>query len=267
MSEIENDTFDPFDTLSGDEPEATETAVETEPEGTAEAAESEQHPDTQESETEQPETAEQPQEEPAKTVPLAALIDERKKRQALEAELTALKQPAAPSPAQPATSERLLPDPWDDGFPVAAEQALGKVGQLEAKITAMQTNFVGAGLNAAAEKLGDEVFNQTYETIRQNPQMAAFVFNHPDPRGAFLQLHENISRQQIASQIPVGMSLDDFVLQRAAELQAAGNTPAQVATADTPKPIAPPRSLASAPGTAGTKRPPLSDDPFDDVLS
>lgn len=166
-------------------------------------------------------------------VPITVVLDEREKRQKAERELEQIRSQQPQPQAQP------IPDPLDDpeGYANYAHSAA-----LHVKLD-MSEEFV-------RQHKGDEIVDKArdwaLEQFQLRPGFQQEVFNQRNPYGYIVQQYE---REQIASTV----TADDFAqFQAWKQAQAQLTTQQQpAATAASPSPAAPPRSLASAPAAGG----------------
>lgn len=164
-------------------------------------------------------------------VPLAAMLDERDKRKALEAELAQFR--AQQAQQQPEPAPDMFEDP--DGYRNYQDQ---KVAQ-----TAYQMNLRWSERIASIQH-GEETVSQAkqwgYDRCNSDPYFNAKVASSEDPVGFVVS---EWKREQIASSVTPD-DFEQFKAWKAAQAQIQP-TPPQV-----PRAI-PPRSLASAPSAGG----------------
>lgn len=192
-----------------------------------------------------PPAAEQPKPEP-QHVPITALLDERDKRKGLEQELERLRaQQTAPSVEAPDMFE----DP--DGFAAYQDQ------KVQAALYGQKLQF---SERMAKKEYGADVFEQAkawaFERCNSDPMFNAKVAQSPDPYDFAIS---EWKREQIVSQV----TPDDF-----AQFQAWKAAQTQLEAQTKPSPVAPPRSLASAPSAGGisTEAIPSEMEIFEDTI-
>lgn len=169
-------------------------------------------------------------------VPLAAMLDERDKRQKLEAEVAEFRRLQAQQ-----QSQRQAPDPYED--PVAHTQN----AVLNAKLDMSE--------EMARGKHGDELVEKAREwamaKMGQSPAFQQEVLSNRHPYEFAVQAFQ---RDQIVSQLKPS-DLEQFKAWQAA--QAAIQSLPAAAPAAIPQPVAaPPRSLASATSAGGVQHVP-----------
>ena len=171
----------------------------------------------------------EPEKEP-KFVPLGAVLDEREKRREaqdrakqLEAELEKYKAPQS----QPQTSQQLdipqtIPDYLDDpdGHQHAVAQITAALQKQQAETERFAKARLEGGFVEAIRTLGQAETQAVFELMQTDPQASSFVVNHYNPAEAIKMVHAEIQRRQFLSQIPVGVDPNEWILQKAAELQA-----------------------------------------------
>lgn len=217
------------------EEEVIEQATAPEPKPQAEAQPA---PTTTPEPVSQPVAEQQPEAKPEpQHAPISALLDERDKRKAAEAELQRYRAQEAQQQAPQA------PDMFEDpeGYRAHQEQIV-TAQALSTKLDISE--------ELARDKFGDELVDQARDWALQKftarPGFQQEVFGQRNP---YRYVVEQFQRDQMASQV----SPDDFAQFQAwkaaqTELQASQPQPA----APTPSPRAvPPRSLASAPSAGG----------------
>ena len=187
-------------------------------------------PPAQEPEPQQPESTEERQ---SHHVPLTALLDEREKRQKLERELEQFRaqaQPQAPQPPQ-------VPDPYED--PAGYQQYIQ--AQIDDRTFKATAEISG---RFAEQKYGKETVEEAVRWAQEqgakDPTLGQRVRASNDPVGFVV---EQFQREQFWQKY----QSDPSVLTQATNQTAAPQMAAPVVT----KPIAPPRSLAAAPGAGG----------------
>lgn len=183
---------------------------------------------------------------------LAALLDERDKRKAAEAELQRFRE------AQQQRQPVQMPDPYEDpeGFAAAQEARVSQA--------LYQTNLRWSE-QIATMKHGEETViaakDWGFKRCESDPYFNAKVAASPDPVGFVVT---EFRREEIASKV----NLDDFAKFQAWQ-QAQGQLQ-QAATAAPPNTASaiPPRSLASAPSAGNMLTEPVQSDDeiFDEVI-
>ncbi len=216
---------EPVETPVADEPVQVETRKTEEPQ-----------------EPVQPAPAEEPQEpvQPTKPengfVPIAAMLDERDRRKALEAQLQQFQQQAPRQQVE-------IPDPLDDpqGHYAYLE------AQMEQRLAAerFKMSDIMARQAHGAEAVETAV-QWAQQKAQQDPMFAASYMREAHPLDWIVQQHK---RDSFMSQIGDVSSIDDWIAQEAAKrgyvMQSAPVAAAPVAVPQAPKPAAPPRSIAS----------------------
>jgi hypothetical protein len=216
--------------------EATEAPEEQEASG-EEAEEASDHPEPVESKGEQDAAppAESEEKQPGH-VPLAALLDEREKRQKIEREAEELRRWRQQHEAK----HQPKPDFYDN-----PEAALSQVQQ------ATQQQMLSMKLQQsrffAEREFGADLVNEAYAYFDQHPDQSHALVNEPSPFHAAVEFYK---RQKAAAEI--GSDPEAYKAKLRAELEA------ELASKAPPKPAAPPRSLASAPGAGGETHSPGS---------
>jgi len=176
--------------------------------------------------------------------PLAALLDERDKRKALEAELAQLRA------AQPAPQVQ-MPDPYEDpeGFAAAQEARVSQA--------LYQTNLRWSERIASIQH-GEETVKAAkdwgFAKCDSDPYFNAKVASSPDPVGFVVSEYK---REEIASKV----TPDEFAQFQAwkaaqGQLQQPGGQPPPPPTTS----AIPPRSLASAPSAGSILTEPVQSD-------
>ena len=170
-------------------------------------------------------------------VPISAMLEERDKRKALEAQLRDLEAQRA---------QRDIPDPYEDpeGYAAYRDQAI------EQRILNERLNF---SERLARRDHGSETVDQArewaLERFRADPLYYQKVMGQPDPYDVVVQ---DYKREQVFTKLQP-TDLDAFLAWKASQ----GSAPPQItpiaAPAASPPPV-PPRSMASAPA-AGSPRP------------
>ena len=199
-----------------------------------------------------PAEAPEPMRDDAAEGRLVALLDEREKRRAAEAELARLResQQQQQAPVQ-------MPDPYEDPEGFAAAQ--------EARVSqALYQSNLRWSEQIATMKHGEETVTAAkdwgFKRCDTDPYFNAKVAASPDPVGFVVAEYK---REEIASKV----TPDEF-----AQFQAWKNAQGQIAQAATPSPNAasqiPPKSLASAPSAGSMLTEPVQDDGeiFDEVI-
>lgn len=190
--------------------------------------------------------AEQPKPE-QQHVPITALLDERDKRKAMEQELERLR--AAQQPVQTVEAPDMFEDP--DGFAAYQDQ------KVQAALYGQKLQF---SERMAKKEYGADVFEQAkawaFERCNTDPMFNAKVAQSPDPYDFAIS---EWKREQIVSQV----TPDDF-----AQFQAWKTAQTQLEAQTKPSPVAPPRSLASAPSAGGisTEAIPSEEEIFADII-
>ena len=221
------------------EPEAEAPAIEqppVEPVETPEPIAEEPQP-----EPEQPQVEPQQQEEP-RHVPLATFLDQRDELKRWKQEAEQLRQ--AQQRQQP---QQQAPDPLDDPQGFAAHQE--RIFEQKLTEQRFQTSDVIARQQHGSEAV-DAAGQWAAEKARNDPSFAVAYMREAHPVDWIVQQHK---RDQMISTI--GNDPDEYVRRRAVELGFI-QAPAPIAApAATQQPVAPapPRSLASAPGSGGVK--------------
>ena len=220
-----------------DEPETTDAeAPEQPPEDVKaeEAPEATEEPAEVEGKGETEKEAAPPAASDEKThgnVPLAALLDEREKRQKLEREAEELRRWRQQYEAQQTQQQR--PDFFDN-----PEAALSQVQQQ------FQAQLVGEKLKQsrflAEREYGAELVQEAYAYFDANPAQSHALLGEPSPFHAAV---EHYRKAKLADEI--GNDPEAYKARLRAELEA------EIAQKAPQKPAAPPRSLASAPGAGG----------------
>ena len=186
-----------------------------------------------------------PQERSDKQVPLVALLDERDKRKALEAELAAYR--AKQPPAEP----EAIPDPYDDPagysafvtdmtnrtalavkFDLSEDMAIGVHGE-DAVNTAKEWGAERAGQDPSFKQQFLSARNPIDWVVRQHKQAEDLKLYQTDPVAFARRILE--AQGQPAPDATVGA------------VPAVGQQP------QAPRPAAPPRSIVSAPSSGGAR--------------
>lgn len=232
MAEQESELFADVAEAEGVEPEAVEAVPEPAAETLSEA-EQPQEVVTEPAPTNEP----QHQRPEAGFVPIAAMMDERDKRRALEAELAQYRN----QQAQPTNA----PDPFDDPQGFAQYQTQHVEQRLTQERFAFSDRFARKEYGAEAV---DTAVQWAQERAQQDPVFAASYMRESDPIDWIVQQHK---RDSMISQIG-NRSMDDFVRDYLAQNPGLIGQTAPVAAAPvavTPQqatpPVKVPRSLAT----------------------
>lgn len=189
-----------------------------------------EQPPAQEPEPQQPESTEERQ---SHNVPLTALLDEREKRQKLERELEQMRQQV---PQQPQQAPQ-VPDPYED--PAGYQQYIQ--AQIDDRTFKATAEISG---RFAEQKYGKEAVEEAVRWAQEqgakDPTLGQRVRISNDPVGFIV---EQFQREQFWQKY----QSDPSILTQATTQTAAPQMAAPAVT----KPIAPPRSLAAAPGAGG----------------
>jgi hypothetical protein len=170
-------------------------------------------------------------------VPITALLEERERRQAMEAQLRTLQQHVAQQ-QQPA------PNPEED-----------LTGWVQHQQQQTQQSVVSAKLqiseDIAIERFGEQLVREAdawaLEKARQMPGFQEHLISQRNPYGYLVQMYQ---REKALEKIDPA-EMDQYLAWKAAQSAAAQAQPA--APAATPQPSAPPRSIASLPSAGGGK--------------
>lgn len=171
----------------------------------------------------------------AGAIPITALLDEREKRRAAEAELAQFRA----QQQQPAE----VPDRYEDpeGFEAYQQQQTQR---------ALLNTRLDLSEDMARERHGDELVDKArdwaIQRFKENPAYHAEVLSKRNPYAhvvAEFQRHDALNRIGDPSRI------DAFLAWEAAQAQLAATPPG--AAPPPPSPAIPPRSLASAPSAGG----------------
>lgn len=232
MAELENELFADVTEAEGAEPEAPEITPE-------QVAEDQPEPEQPREAVAEPAPTNEPQHQrpEAGFVPIAAMMDERDKRRALEAQLAEYQRQQAAQPA--------APDPFDDPQGFAQYQN----AQVEQRLT--QERFAFSDRFARKEygaETVDKAVQWAQERAQQDPVFAQSYMRESDPIDWIVQQHK---RDSMISQIG-NRSMDDFVRDYLAQNPGLISQTAPVAAAPvavTPQqatpPVKVPRSLAT----------------------
>lgn len=200
-----------------------------------------------EPEAAQPEPQPEPEAKPEpQTAPISALLDERDKRKALEAELAQYR--ARQQQQQPEAVPDMFEDP--DGFAAYQDQKV--------QAALYQQNLRWSERTATIEHGAETVSTAKdwgFQRCEADPYFNAKVAASPDPVGFVVS---EWKREQIASQV-TPEDLTQFQAWKAAQAQLQAQT-AQPAPTPTPSQSAPPRSLASAPSAGSVMTEPVPSD-------
>jgi len=174
-------------------------------------------------------------------VPLAAMLDEREKRQKIERDFEAFKKQHQQPPKPP-------PSPYDD--PDAYSRHVdGRLAQLE------QNMRLNHSEERTEEKHGATLLNEAKawaeriaqeEAARGETRFATFFLNHPKP---FEWLIATFKRDKFNSE--VGDDPDAWARKRVAELDKQGGQPGSPQPTPQAKPFAAPKTIAGTPSAAG----------------
>lgn len=227
------------------EAETPEVAGEPEQEKAEEAPEAAEQPAEAESKGDDKEAAPPAasEEKQAGYVPLAALLDEREKRQKMEREAEELRRWRQQFEAE---ASQKKPDFYDN--PEAAlQQVQHQTQHMLVAEKLRQSRFF------AEREYGQELVNEAYAYFDQHPEQSHALLNEPSPFHAAV---EHYKRQKAIAEI--GTDPEAYKAKIRAELEA------ELAKRAPPKPAAPPRSLASAPSAGGEAQP--SGSAFDELF-
>lgn len=169
-------------------------------------------------------------------VPITSLLDEREKRQRLEADLAQLRA----QQQQPQAQE--VPDVFDENYGAYQEQR-AQTAALNSKLDISE--------EMARDKFGDEAVDQARDwALEQSRARPGFYQELIGQRNPYRYAVEQYRREQIASQV----SPDDFAefqAWKAANVALHAPQPSPVAAQPLASRELPPRSLASAPSAGG----------------
>ena len=237
MSDVQDigPVFDiPEDTGAANPPEDQDQIQPTQEEATPQPAEADPQP------VETPEEGNTQEAQGGHNVPLTALLDEREKRQALKRERDELEQrlQALEAQRQPQPQAQ-IPDPYED--PAGYQQYIQ--AQIDERAFAATAEISG---RFAEQKYGKETVEEAVRWAQaqgaKDPTLGQRVRLSNDPVGFVV---EQFQREQFWTKY----GSDPSAIQT---LMATPPTAApQMAAPAAPKPIAPPRSLAAAPGAGG----------------
>lgn len=248
--DIFSGAFGPDEAETVKDKPAETPAPEPEPKAT------EQAPEPAQAEAPQPEPQPEPPAEPEpRHVPLTAMLDERDKRKALEAELAQLR--AAQVQHQP--EPEVLPDIFED--PEGYTRALNERFERNLYQQTLRVSERFARTQYGSETT-DAALQWGHAQCAADPLFNAKVRQSDDPVGYVVQQYQ---RDQIASQV----SPDEFAAfqawkQAQTQVQAAPQAQPPGASPPIPAKTVPPRSLASAPSAGGVldEPEPTEDDIF-----
>lgn len=170
-------------------------------------------------------------------VPITSMLDEREKRQKLEAELAQLRA----SQQQPEPQQ--IPDVFEDpeGFANYQRQA-AQQATLNAKLDISE--------EMARDKYGDEIVDKARDwALQQIHTRPGFYQELIQQRNPYRHAVEQYNREQIASQVSPS-EFTEFQAWKAAQAQLQSAPAAVPAPPNTSREL-PPRSLASAPSAGG----------------
>ena len=192
-----------------------------------------------------PEPAPAPQEKGDKFVPLAAMLDERDKRKALEAKL-------AEYEAQRTQPETAIPDPYDD--PAGYNAFIS---------TALQNQTLAVKFDLSEEMAkqahGDDAVETAKEWALQraasDPAFKQQMMQARHPIDWAVRQHKQAEDLELYQRDPVAFAR--AVLERSGQMPApdatVGAVPAVGQQPQAPRPAAPPRSIAGAPSGGNTR--------------
>lgn len=174
-----------------------------------------------------------PAEKPSRDIPLTALLDEREKRQRLEAELAMLRRQVQPQPK--------MPDPVED--------AAGYTQAIQAQIEQLRTSDrLAMSQFLAEEKYGKEIVDEAMAFFDEQPRhVSAQFLTERSPFHAAVEWFRNHKAMQ-------ERTAPDYEAKLRAKIEA--EIREKIAAEAPPSPRVPPRSLASAPG-GGNAAPPV----------
>lgn len=172
-------------------------------------------------------------------VPITVMLDEREKRQKLEAQLAQLQQQSKPEPQE-------TPDPISDPEAFAAWQAE------QVQRTALNTKL-DISEELARDKHGDELVDKArdwaMDRFRQNPAFYQEVIGQRNPYGYVVKAFQ---KAQIAETVTPD-DYQQFLAWKASQAAPPVAAPAVIPTP--PQAPPPPRSLATAPSAGPTTAP------------
>jgi hypothetical protein len=170
-------------------------------------------------------------------VPITAMLDERERRQKIEAELAQLRA------SQPQQQPQKIPDMFEDpdGFQTYQAQ-VAQTATLNAKLDISE--------EMARDKFGDEAVDQARDwALQQSQTRPGFYQELMQQRNPYRYAVEQFRREQIASQVSL-TDFEQFQAWKAAQAALQNPEPANPAEPIPPR-TPPPRSLASAPSAGG----------------
>lgn len=204
--------------------------------------------------------------EPAGLIPPKALQDERRKRQALEAEVAQMReafarmqQPQPSAPQQPAA----VPDMWEDPQGYADWVAAQAVERAVSQVQNVGQQFAGATRFDVSEMIARSKFEDYDEKLevfadlaRENPALAQRLQADPDPAGFAYRYAKNaLEVQQLGS-------LDIDAIKAAAKAEALRELQAQ-----TPAPVPTiPATLADAQSARTSMQAPQAPPTLDEII-
>lgn len=238
--------MDAFDAIFENKPEQTEAAMtppETAPVEAAPPVEEATPAEAAEIVPEVPEPA-PPQEKGDKTVPLVALLDERDKRKALEAELASLR--AKQVPQEP----EAIPDPYDDpaGYSAFVADMTNRTA-LAVKFDLSEDMAVGVHGEeavAAAKEWG-------VQKAHQDPSFQQQFLAARNPIDWVVRQHKQDADLKLYQTDPVAFARRILEAQGQPVPDTAAN-PVAGQQPMAPRQVMPPRSIASAPSSGGGAR-------------
>jgi hypothetical protein len=235
-----------------DEPE-TEVTAETppEPEKTEEQPEVEAEPEQVEGkgEKEAAPPAVLDEKQPGH-VPLAALLDEREKRQRIEREAEELRRWRQQVEAQQQKKPDFFENPDE-----ALSQFQRQLQQQQMADNLRQSRFY------AEREYGADLVKEAYEWFDQHPDQSQALLKEPSPFHAAVETYKRQKLLQEVGPDPDGWRKKQ---EEALRQQIRAEVEAEYAQKAPTRPAAPPRSLASAPSAGGNSEP--VPDPFDDMF-
>lgn len=193
----------------------------------------------------EPAPASAPQEKGDKFVPLAAMLDERDKRKALEAEL------AAERARREQPADQTIPDPYDDpaGYSAFVTDMTNRTA-LAVKFDLSEDMAVGVhgeGAVNAAKEWGAE-------RAAQDPAFRQQFLSARNPIDWVVRQHKQDEDLRLYQTDPVAFARRILEAQGQPVPDATvGAVPAVGQQPQAPRPAAPPRSIASAPSSGGAR--------------
>jgi hypothetical protein len=185
----------------------------------------------------QAQSPQQPEAPPEVGGIMKAMLDEREKRQALEAQLRQYQQALAQQQAQPE------PDPNEDwqGW-VSHQQQMQQQAVISAKVQLSE--------EMAVDKYGEELVRAAdawaLTKARELPGFQEHILSQRHPYGFVVQQYQ---REQALGKLQDPGEIDQYLAWKAAQAQATAAAPQPAA----PPQAAPPRSLAGLPSAGSTK--------------